>query len=98
VSEQLALDVQGTAPPRTLVVLRVDEIGIALHATREGHMWWELFRSRMPGRITTVTVRMPGDLVDVACADQAHAKWLCSELRARGVPQRSLTILTTPAA
>jgi hypothetical protein len=95
-SEQLALDVNGAAPTAPIVALRVDEIGIALHATREGRMWWELFRSRMPDRFTTVAVRMPGDLVDVACADREHAQWLYAQLRAFGVPQRSLTV--APAA
>jgi hypothetical protein len=72
--------------------LRVDEIGIALHAPRETRTWWELFRSRMSDRLTTVAVRMPGDLIDVACDDRAHAEWLLADLRRRGIPQRSLTI------
>jgi hypothetical protein len=91
-AEQTALDVAGIPAPPPRVALRVDEIGVALHATREGRMWWELLRSRMPGRFTTVAVRMPGDLVDVACADRAHAQWLRARLRAHGVPDRSLTI------
>lgn len=78
------------------VRLRVDEIGIALYAPPETCMWWELFRDRMAGRITTVEVRMPGDLVDVACDDRQHATWLRTEFRSRGVPQRSLTVRTAP--
>jgi hypothetical protein len=91
-AEQTALDVAGVPPPPPRVALRVDEIGVALHATREGRIWWELLRVRTPDRFTTVAVRMPGDLVDVACADRDHAVWLRGLLRAHGVPDRSLTI------
>ncbi|MEV6696275.1 hypothetical protein AB0M68_03805 [Streptomyces sp. NPDC051453] len=76
--------------------LRVDEIGIALYAPQETRMWWELFRSRMPDRITAVEVRMPGDLVDIACDDREQAAWLHAEFRGRGVPLRSLTVRTAP--
>ncbi|MER7815618.1 hypothetical protein [Streptomyces sp. NPDC096153] len=95
--EQLALTIPAQLPPQRVTV-RVDEIGVALHATREGHAWWELYRSRMPGRFTTVAVRMPGDLVDVECADQPHARWLCEQLRGYGVPARSLSIQKPPSA
>ncbi|MFZ3592270.1 hypothetical protein [Streptomyces sp. BH104] len=84
------------ATPSTPHRLRVDEIGIALHAPRESRMWWEFYRSRMGGRLTTVEVRMPGDLVDITCDDKAHAEWLHAEFRRRGVPQRSLTIHPAP--
>lgn len=80
----------------TGAILRVDEIGLVLHAPRETRTWWELYRKRHATRLTTVTVRMPGDLVDVACDDRAHAQWLHDQLRARGVPQRSLTVRTSP--
>lgn len=72
--------------------LRVDEIGIALHAPRETRQWWELYRLRMADRLTTVAVRMPGDLVDIACDDRDHATWLAQKLRSLGVPQVSLKV------
>ncbi|MEW1630788.1 hypothetical protein AB0387_25940 [Streptomyces sp. NPDC089173] len=81
---------------RPASVLRVDEIGIALFATRDGAHQWELMRARMPGRFTTVAVRVPGDLVDVACDDRTHAQWLATLLHSWGVPKASLTITTAP--
>lgn len=91
---QLALDIppQRAAPA---TVLRVDEIGVVLFASRDGAQQWELLRARMPGRFTTVAVRMPGDLVDVACDDRAHAQWLAALLHSWGVPKTSLKIRTT---
>ncbi|MFF0736838.1 hypothetical protein ACFYVK_35155 [Streptomyces chartreusis] len=76
----------------TAVRLQVDEIGIALHAPAETRQWWELFRLRHAARLTTVAVRMPGDLVEISCDDRPHAEWLRGELRQRGVPQASLKI------
>lgn len=93
---QLALALP-PAPTPPATHLRVDEIGIALHAPRETRQWWELFRRRMPDRITTVAVRMPGDLVDIACTDRAHAEWLHGEFRRRGVPSASLKVSGTPS-
>ncbi|MFG2670828.1 hypothetical protein [Streptomyces sp. NPDC048445] len=91
--QQLALVIP---PPRIppAVVLRVDEIGVAQFATRKGAHRWELMRARMPGRFTTVAVRMPGDLVDVACDDRAHAQWLAALLHSWGVPKSALTFRT----
>ena len=78
------------------VHLQVDEIGIALHAPVETRQWWELYRRRHAGRLTTIAVRVPGDLVEIDCEDRAHAEWLRAELRGRGVPQRSLVIKQQP--
>ncbi|NUS79189.1 MAG: hypothetical protein HOV70_23725 [Streptomyces sp.] len=95
-TQQLTLDIPAQRPaPR--VYLRVDEIGIAQYTPRETAQWWELFRRRMPDRLTTVLVRMPGDLVDIACDNRAHANWLHEQFRKRGVPQQSLTIRTEAA-
>lgn len=94
---QLALDIPPQRP-RPASMLRVDEIGIALFATRDGAHRWELMRARMPTRITTVDVRVPGDLVDVACDDRAHAQWLAALLHSWGVPKASLKIRDTPAS
>lgn len=92
---QLAFEIPAPAPaPRA--ALRVDEIGVALHAPRETRVWWELYRRRMADRLSTVAVRMPGDLVEIACKDRAHAEWLRDEFRARGVPQISLTVIGSP--
>lgn len=76
----------------TPVRLQVDEIGIALHAPAETRQWWEVFRLRYAARLTTVAVRMPGDLVEIDCEDRPHAEWLRAEMRSRGVPQASLKI------
>ena len=76
----------------TPVRLQVDEIGIALHTPAETRQWWELFRRLHAARLTTVAVRMPGDLVEIDCEDRPHAEWLRAELRSRGVPQISLKI------
>jgi hypothetical protein len=94
VTQQLALDMppQRVAP---VAVLRVDEIGVAQFATRDGAHRWELMRARMPDRFTTVEVRMPGDLVDVRCDDRAHAQWLATLLHSWGVPRNSLKIRAT---
>lgn len=88
---QLALDIP-TSPPPPAAFLRVDEIGVALHAPRETRAWWELYRLHHAARLTTVAVRMPGDLVDIACTDRAHAQWLADRLYALGVPKISLKV------
>lgn len=87
---QLALAVQTAPIPGAYV--RLDEIGLTLHTERETGEWWQLLRRRMHDRITTVAVRFPGDLIDIACHDRTHAEWLRDEFRRRGVPQRSVSI------
>ncbi|MET9304959.1 hypothetical protein ACFY65_23410 [Streptomyces cellulosae] len=84
--------------PTVRTYLRVDEIGIAQYTSRDTQQWWETFRRRMPDRLTTALVRMPGDLVDIACDDRAHAEWLLSQFRERGVPRQSLAIHTVAAS
>lgn len=77
--------------------LRVDEIGVALHAPRETRALWELYRLRHAARLTTVAVRMPGDLVDIACDDRPHAQWLADWLYSLGVPKVSLKVHGGPS-
>lgn len=93
---QLALDIPAPAPSH-VVYLRVDEIGIALHAPRETRQWWELYRRHHAARLTTVAVRMPGDLIDLACGDRAHAQWLADHLYSLGVPKVSLKVHSNAA-
>jgi hypothetical protein len=88
---QLALDIPAPQPPPA-AFLRVDEIGVALHAPRETRMLWELYRLRHATRLTTIAVRMPGDLIDIACDDRAHAQWLADWLYSLGVPKASLKV------
>ncbi|MFH9579076.1 hypothetical protein ACH4MO_13895 [Streptomyces globisporus] len=96
-TKQLALDIPPQRP-RPATMLRVDEGALVQFATREGAYRWELMRARMPDRFTTVAVRTPGDLVDVACDDRAHAQWLAALLHSWGVPKASLTVRTTTPA
>ncbi|MGX1129935.1 hypothetical protein RKD49_002125 [Streptomyces glaucescens] len=78
----------------TRFCLQVDEIGLALHAPRETRHWWELYRLRHAARLTTITVRMPGDLVQIECDGKSHVEWLYAELKRRGVPLRSLKVIS----
>jgi hypothetical protein len=63
-------------------------------ATTGGAAWWSEFRRHfaLAGRIRTVTASLGGDLCEVTCDDEKHARWLVEHAVANGVPTSAVKV------
>ena len=58
----------------------------AVWATQMGAGWWTTYRRihERSGRITAIAGGFMGELVEVACEDQHHARWLAGHMVEQG--------------
>lgn len=54
--------------------------------TERGRQWWDLYRIKHSGRITTLTASIAGDRVQVACDSKEDADWLAGHMVEQGIP------------
>jgi hypothetical protein len=78
--------------------VRVQETRI--FATRLAWEWWTDFLSRHDGtgRLTVVAQTVGGGVVDVACDDEEHARWLAAHMESQGIPRAGLKVVRTERA
>lgn len=77
------------ARPRAASV-RVNECKV--FATTQGADWWLAFRSFNHDRITDVVVSIAGNISDVSCSDDDHARELAAMMVERGLPKSAVAI------
>lgn len=63
--------------------------------TQRGADWWATFRPYFDrlGRIAVVTASPAGDLVNVACDHDEHARWLANLMQERGIPASAVKVI-----